>query len=509
MPNVYYSDFSGGVDTRQSSIVIANDSAGAVICENANNLYLTDAGLRAMGGYYSLLTTLMGAEPEGLFTWNGANGQELIACGNGKVYRVNGVTLTQLYTGATAGGFYTACYYANNLVMCNGLDLPLVYNGTTVTVPTLTDPKSIWGTTKPQYCDSYGGRIFYGWTANDTSRVWTPVAGTFLDFGNDGSGNPKPYDTFPIDGAGEITGLKAYANKILAVYKTSSIRAISGTTPADGTNPFFKFVVQDAIGCISPRSLVAINNAHWFLSSGGVIKIEPTQTQAGTSASTVTYPIRDYFKTINNTRSVLNKNVAVYDEKNGQYILVLANANVNTAKTWLEIDTITGANQFRNELAQVSCFTYFNNNVVHADATGQIYNHFNTTTANNVVFPLLWESKFIAHGSLLQGKKYKSLAIVADVQSQGVLLVEITLQGDYNNQTFSYPLNMGMNNANSLWGTAIWGTSIWSGYKGTIAPLNGIGSAKAIKIKLTSTQGLRLNITGIELNYSYIGDRAS
>jgi hypothetical protein len=498
MPKIVYQDFSSGVNTKLPSLIVES----VLLAEEASNFFLTESGLEKMGGYFAVLTSAIGSEIEGLFRFFTATGEELIICAGGKVYRLNGATVTQLYTGATAGGWYTGALYAGNLVLCNGKDLPLVYNGTTVVVATVVDPHHNMTNVKPQYVATYAGRLFYGWSANAKNTIWTPTPNTFFDFSG------TTFDILVVDGNGEITGLLPYFNQALAIYKTGCVRTLTGSVPFNLGGDYFKIApVLDNAGCISPKTLTGVDNTHWFLSTGGVIKLQPNDTSADVEVLRPSYAVQPLFASLNTDATVLKRNIAYYDEKRGQFVIGLCLGADSTVTDWLQIDTIKGACQLRRGFGKPTAFCIAYNSVFHGESTGQLYRHNTQPYAKGVTYESKWEGKFIAHGSLLHSKHYKGGALTVEASGVGTVYVDIVIKNDSTEISKTYQVSFSDTNA-LIWGVGKWGEKNWASQKLNIRPLNGLGIGKAIKIRIRSTDPLAvLKIGQIELDFDYLGDR--
>jgi hypothetical protein len=498
MPKEIYQNFSGGVNTKLPTLIVEN----VLLAQESSNFFLTESGLEKMGGYFGVLTSAIGAEIEGLFRFFTATGEELIICAGGKVYRLNGAIVTQLYTGATVGGWYTGALYAGNLVLCNGKDLPLIYNGTTVVVATVVDPSNLVTNVKPQYVATYAGRLFYGWSHNAKNTIWTPTPNTFFDFSG------STFDILVVDGNGEITGLLPYFNQALAIYKTGCVRTLTGSVPFNLGGDFFKIApVLENAGCISPKTLVAVDNSHWFLSIGGVMKLQPNNTSADVDILRPSYAVQPLFLELNTDAVALKRNIAHYDEKRGQFIIGLCLGIDTTVTDWLQIDTIKGACQFRRAFGKPTAFCVAYNSLFHGDSTGQIHRHNTQPLALGQSYESKWESKFIAHGSLIHSKHYRSGAMSIEASGNGDVYLDIIIMNNNTETPRTYKLNF--NSANTLvWNMGKWGEKNWGSKRVSIKPINGLGIGKAIKLRIRTSDPFDvLKIGQIELDYDYLGDR--
>ena len=155
-----YNSFEGGINNSLPPYIIESDQYESFYwAEDCINMSLRQEGIIKDEGYTSILTANLGAAGQGLFSYNG----DLLACAGGKIYLIDPTagTSTEKHTGANATAFWDATAYANVLVLCNGVDSPLQWNGTTVTSIAYTDPNTVWNSAKPKGSAEFRGRLYY------------------------------------------------------------------------------------------------------------------------------------------------------------------------------------------------------------------------------------------------------------------------------------------------------------------------------------------------------------
>ncbi len=164
-----YTNFAGGQNNfagvAANPIILDNGQTEALMfAESSQNWEMSEAGLLKHPGDIAVITTPEDAIVTGEYDWNG----EHIVTKNGKVFTVAGAVETQIYTGHTADKYYQFTEWDDGagtevLVMCNGTDVPLYYDGTTCTTITFTDPDSIWNDARPKGAEvSQGNILFWG-----------------------------------------------------------------------------------------------------------------------------------------------------------------------------------------------------------------------------------------------------------------------------------------------------------------------------------------------------------
>jgi hypothetical protein len=102
--------------------------------ELTNMLLAPDGSGMKRHGVSALGSALVGETITGLFTFQHSTGTQLLAYTDaGKIYCQNGAAWVQLYSGLNPLGVPMGVLFAGRLVLCNGFDAVLQYNGSTIT----------------------------------------------------------------------------------------------------------------------------------------------------------------------------------------------------------------------------------------------------------------------------------------------------------------------------------------------------------------------------------------
>jgi hypothetical protein len=107
--------------------------------------------------------------------WGHPNGNVIFALTNGDIYRAQATIGAAITTAPTNGDFHGNTFQ-DRLILCNGVNGPQIYDGTTVT------PGSYGTTPAPTVAALYGSLTFKGrayYWENNSRRFWYAAAGAF------------------------------------------------------------------------------------------------------------------------------------------------------------------------------------------------------------------------------------------------------------------------------------------------------------------------------------------
>lgn len=504
-----YTNFSGGQNNYSgpyaSPIIVDDGSVEALAFAHASTNYeMAENGLIKYAGDDDVLSSALSGTPTvtGLYDWNGT----LVLAGGGKVYTVTGGTATQIYTGHTAGKYYQFTEWddgAGNeiLIMCNGYDTPLYYDGTTCTTISFTDDASvIWDNAKPKGAAVFRNRIFYWGDPTYPHRVYTPQPGSYNNFDN----TQGTVDAFDVDAGfgGVLTGMKALTDDLMVIYKERAIRRLQGTNPFGGSVDVFELrPITDEFGCIAPRTIVQVGVEQYFLSEDGLRRLKPIQSYGDIDPQQPTYPIQGIIDELNFTTAVVREACAVFHKPSKQIWLSVPYSAATTNNLVIIHDVVTGGNDPRGtgDIAASVLATY-NRKVYHGNYAGQIYKHGDDYSYHGTAISSEWESKFIAHNGIGLYKRYKELHIYAESDGEGSLIVQYTVLK--RNDTSTGSSTEQISSGDSAWDTAVWDTATWGSGEQNIFKIKNLGRGNAIKFKfINNANNQRVKIRQVDLFY--------
>ena len=157
--------------------------------------------------------------------------------GSPSMTALNGVTWT-------SGGYFTFAVLEDLCTICNGIDAPAQYDGTTLSLLGGSPP------TGASYQSVHQNRLWLGHSSSNPSRVY------FSDALNQGSWPALNFiDVSPQDGD-EITAIMEFSS-VIVVFKQHSVYVITG----DSVDNFALTRIHVGVGCVAPASVTIVEMA--------------------------------------------------------------------------------------------------------------------------------------------------------------------------------------------------------------------------------------------------------
>jgi hypothetical protein len=470
--------------------------------ENINNMRVDLGSITKVNGFTAVANPTAGANAgQGIFSFKG----ELISCFNGKIYK--GITTpTQVKTGASTTAKWTASEWLSSLIMCNGVDKPVVWNGTSASDITISDPSSIWNDARPKGSAVFRNRIFYWGDTNNPDTIYTPRPETIGNFDN----TTSTVDFFTVMSGygGAIKAVVPLTDDMLVIYKERCIYYLQGNAPfgSTGGEPFAIKPITQEVGCVIDNGVVSIGNEHYFFSQEGLRKLTVTQNFGKVAVEQPNYVIQDIINTVNfNTQTALDKATLVYVPKDNNIIIGLPTGTSTENDLVLTYDITTGANARRTGWKPTAMCIH-KRDLYHTDALGNIYQHQSTVFNNNgTAYNAEFESKWIAHEGLMKLKRYKQLFIGVDPGFRATLNVRwyVLVDAQPTATLESIVLNGG-----ALWDSAKWDEATWDDGGASLTPITNLGKGKAIKIILSCNNANEpIVIRSIDIEYEALSNK--
>lgn len=491
LPTYKYSDFSTGLSQIASIFADVENPVspnyGLKVAGAANNVIMNENGLEKFPGYDAYLASAVSGTPviTGLYEYRktgASTSTYFIVCAGTKVYTASGGSLTEIYSGITAGTYCNFETFNNVCLIMNGVDSVLQFDGTTCTTVTFTDPSNILNSAKPSFATVFRNRIFYSGDLTNPSKVWSPRPGTYNNFDNATS----LVDAFDISGGDNyrVTGLKALSKDLMVVYKEGSIFRLSGSTPFGSTaDPFRLEEVSREVGCIATRTIVQVGRDQFFLSLGGAKRLSIVNDYGDVIDADPSFEIKDLMAEINYTTSVVAKAFAVYvKSEHHLYLHVPTGSGVTNTQTYV-YDIMSGANMPRSGIT-ASYGAIVNQNYYTGDYSGQIYQQLVGDNYNGAAIPSSWESKWLDYGGLKNRKKFKNLLIYFETSGTATITVQWTVM-NMDGSTRAYSRSSEATSGD-VWDLGLWDVMLWDAGANNLFRRNNLGRGRAIKIKISN-----------------------
>jgi hypothetical protein len=509
-----YTNFSGGQNNfsgpQASPIILDTGGLEALYyAHSAQNWEMAENGLLKYAGDDDVITSPAVAVTTGEYDWNGVH----ILCKGTKIYTVSGSTETEIYplagTPQTAGAYYQFTEWDDGagteiLLIMNGTDPVLEYDGSTCVRTTFTDdPSVIWNDARPQGAMVFGGNIFFWGPPTHPHRFYKPRPGTHNNF--DDAENTVEAADVDAGFGGVITGMQALTDDIAVIYKERAIRRMSGVNPfGSEVEPISIRPITDEFGCIAPRSIVQVGLEQYFFSEDGLRRFRPVQSYGDIDPEQPTYPIQEVIDALNFSSNVIVNACAVFHKPSKQIWLSVPYGAATTNNLIIIHDVVTGGNDLLAvDDVKASVLATFNRKIYHGDYDGQIYKHGDDYNYHGTAVDAEWESKWIAHNSLGLRKIYRELHIYAESDGEGSLICQYTTlqRGETRAQSTTSEISSGDN----AWDTAVWDTAVWGSSEENIFKIEDLGEGNAIKLKFTNNaNNQRVKIRMVELHYDII-----
>ena len=251
------SDFSGG-EAATASLGSMNPKFSSLL----QNCYVSDrGGVAKIPGYASVNTTAVAETLTSGFEFRKSDGISiLLAAGGGKIYKVDGTSLTAIKTGLSASATVAFASMNNLCLMVNGTDPPMKYDGTTV---------SALGGSPPATASLVHVH---------KSRVWMIENGNQMLATHSALANPEDYTTAGNAGyfdfktilrrGDRLMGMASFAEFLIFFFQ-DTIVAYSGSNPT-ASGDFRIDQIIEGVGFVWPGSGLTVGTDMLVLSKSGM-----------------------------------------------------------------------------------------------------------------------------------------------------------------------------------------------------------------------------------------------
>lgn len=501
-----YTNFAGGKNSHGANPIVVDQgqTEALLYAEDSYNWEMSEKGLIKSPGFVEIIDTPDDAIVTGDFEYNGTS-RKRILCKGTKVYEVSGDTETEIYplggANQTADAYYQALEWDNGtdaiLILMNGVDKPLVYNGTTCVQMSVTDPDTIWDDARPFTGCVFRGRVFF----MDEDFIYTPQPDTYSNFDNTSS----TVDRFPVETGhrGKLTGLLPFTDDILMIYKERCIRRLSGSAPfGSDVDAFYLAPVTNDYGCVAPRSLQQVGLEHYFISEQGVRNLKPIDKYGDIDPLLPSYNIQD--EVIEWNWDAIENACAVFHQPDNHYYFAVPYGSSLTNNRVYTLDVITGGiDPRKTDDILASTLLVYNRELCHGDYDGQLYRHGSSNGNNGEDIEAVWYSKRIVHYSSSVLKRYKRLTLEAEADGEGDVLIAWTVRkrGQETVRTKTGTIQSGV-----AWDSGNWDSATWSSGEQNTFTIKNLGRGSDIIIRISNVSATqRPKIRSIDLEVEPLG----
>ncbi len=265
-----YDNFKGGLNIRDFWHTIKDDELTL-----ANNIRLDEGGVvRRRGGWAKYTSAAVGTSgnligvTQGTFVSGGTETRYVIATDGVKVFYFTGSVWTDITGGTVMAPAATTLVsfqqMAGLLIGFDGLNAAWTWDGAAGSIALLggTPPIGNIGIV-------WQNRLFFAGVPTARSRLYYSAIGDPATWGASAYIDiPSPYDGDDITGLGILFGN-------LIIFKRNSIYIIQGDAPEN----FVVSKTNAAVGCVSPYSVIAVENLIYFVSDKGLYAMNLSNTK--------------------------------------------------------------------------------------------------------------------------------------------------------------------------------------------------------------------------------------
>lgn len=383
----------------------------------------------------------------GIYRYIKTNGAEVFLFSQGtKVYSLAAGVATDIGATISDGAYVHFETGGDKCIICDGVSVPVHWDGTTVTAvgdtPPTGAPMSLW----------YQNRLFLPFG----SYVYYSAV---LDLTTGYSAQFIPCD---LNDGQRIVGISKYfipgqLEPVILVTKTGSSGAIIG----DGSvaNPYTYVRINQDTGGASFRSIVQFGADIAYLTPRGVTTYKTDNAIVNLIYGYLSEKVRNKFQSLN--ASALNTSIAWYDWKRTRISFAVPEAGKTTPNVIWHYDTRMSCwYKERWHIGQdcTASFIDTDGNWYHGDSSGKIYLH--GTGYNFAGYPInaFYKTGYMDFGSPAIYKHMRQARIM--LRANGMYSVGISASLDYGGRPgTSHTLQTSA--GASTWGSMVWGAFTW------------------------------------------------
>ena len=417
------SDFSQGLVTVYPSHVIPDGaspsmnnvdlstSVGAIVKRLGQSVLYTEktvAALPYVSGMYQFITS--------------AASKFIVVAANDDVYDVTGAgTYTSIFSSAGLNGADV------NFATLKDLMVFVSANITTQSWTGAGASANLGGTppSNAKYITAFKNRLWIANSSAGNSRLHYSA-----------EGNPEDWTTTGITGAGfidindddgdVITGIAGVGN-VLMVFKNRSIWKVVGVNP-----PYSVLPVSSIIGCVGPKSILAIDNFCLFLSNSGVYSVSEDRL------AMMSYNIKPTIEALTSTVKI----AAVAGRSRSNYWLSYDSDADGLNDSAYILEYISGI-WFKYSNIKGSRFVTRDDGSLILGGSDKVIVRLQEDTSNDesTAITMTWDSKDYVLGSFAKDKQLHDLFLSAEVLSGGTYTAEHLIEGKLQTDSISFALD--------------------------------------------------------------------
>jgi hypothetical protein len=506
-----YSDFSTGLDEYGSKYADRNPldpnygmRAQAVL----KNVFVSKNGAEKAPGWVDMLAEAADGIVTGEcdYTVESQGISEHIVTIGTKLYKRNDDTLEELYSGLADGVRCRFLITNDVLLVMNGIDPVVYYDGSTAAAVTFNDPDNIWQDFRPSFAVIFRNRVHYGGDPSYPDDVATPVPGTYNDFDNT-NGEVDRYQVSPGDG-GVLVMMRPLTKDALVFYKTNGIHRLRGSTPfGSDVDPFVLEEVRRGIGCIAGDTVVEAIGDHWFLAPSGFKSLSTVQQYGDVQEKNPSARIPESVGNLNLQTSAIRGAFAVYIETKRQVWLHVPTGDSSTNDMVYCFSVDTGGIMPREGIP-ASCGAIVGNVYYTGTYDGRVQQQFTGLDYGDAAIESEFEIKWQGSGNISQTLRFAFLNIDFETAGESSIVVQWQiLKARGTIQTRSKTVS---SNSDDQFDTGNWDEAVFDAGASSTFHKKRLGRGVAIKVRIINNNaGETWRATKIDLGIIPLGKIAA
>lgn len=272
-------DYSGGESSVYPYLTMPKK-----YCVKAQNCHVSESGgMAKIPGYSRVNLNKLDQQIKTGFEYKKNNGTNItLSAGGGKVFKLNGNTLSDLKTGLNASAKVWFAQMNDVLVFGNGVDAPQKYDGTTVSDLGGLPSSTLF--TKPHvhagriwWTDSVNRMMAYHSALRAVEDYTTASNAGYIDF------------SFVLPCGDELQDIITYVDLLVFVFRNHVV-IYSGTNPTT-SGDFAVVQIISGVGCVSPNSTLPLGSDLLLIHDTGIKSLRQIVTTGNMTIGDVSKPV--------------------------------------------------------------------------------------------------------------------------------------------------------------------------------------------------------------------------
>lgn len=340
------------------------------------NCYPGESGLVAkIPGYVSVLTEKVAEALTNGFEYANSDGtKQFLLAGGGKIYKDDGGELAELKDDLDTGARFYFSQINDIVIITNGVDAPLKYDGTTVTAlggsPPTTAIKSHIHKNRVWMIDATD-KMLATCSALNTPEAYTGTGSGYIDF------------KFVLAHGDELVDIVSYVDLLVFIFK-NHIAIYSGSNPVGVDSDFQLVQLIDGVGAVGTGVTVTLGTDLAILTPQGVVTLRQTVSTGNLNMGLLSKDIAPTLRLALNSSGGIS---AVHYKKYGWLLFLIGTTIYGYSYSWKAWFRIVGTD--------VGGFFTTSADALYITGNGDYYAYDSGWSFNGTNIEMLWEPAWL------------------------------------------------------------------------------------------------------------------